>query len=180
MNVLILYFLLLKATVTAFSGLSSLPVIRDELVVNRHVLTDTQISEAMVAGRISPGPLGMFVVSIGYFVAGIPGAIAAWLALATPALVVVPILRYIGSRAEQPVVRDALNAVVLASVGLMLAALKPIMQASVTDWTTLVIALVSCGALMFTRIHTAWVILGSSAATLLTHAASTSMSARPG
>jgi len=180
MNVLVLYFLLLKATVTAFSGLSSLPVIRDELVVNRHVLTDTQISEAMVAGRISPGPLGMFVVSIGYFVAGIPGAIAAWLALATPALVVVPILRYIGSRAEQPVVRDALNAVVLASVGLMLAALKPIMQASVTDWTTLAIALASCGALMFTRIHTAWVILGSSAATLLTQAASTSMSAKSG
>ena len=105
MNVFVLYVLLLKASITAFSGISSLPVIRNELVVNHHVLTDAQISEALVAGRISPGPLGMFIVSIGYFVAGIPGAIAAWLALATPALTVAPILRYLGSRAEQPVVQ---------------------------------------------------------------------------
>lgn len=167
MNVFVLYVLLLKASITAFSGISSLPVIRNELVVNHHVLTDAQISEALVAGRISPGPLGMFIVSIGYFVAGIPGAVAAWLALATPALTVAPILRYLGSRAEQPVVRDALNAVVLASVGLMLAALQPIMLASVYDWATLVVALASCCVLILTRIHTAWVILGSSAAALI-------------
>src|SRR3954449_6313520 len=79
MSPVLLYFILLKATITAFSGLSSLPVIRHELVVNRHVITDAQISSSMVAGRISPGPLGMFIVSLGYYVAGIPGAIAAWL-----------------------------------------------------------------------------------------------------
>jgi chromate transporter len=162
-NLLVLYFVMLKATITAFSGLSSLPVLRDELVVNHHVLTDAQINTAMVAGRISPGPLGMFVVSIGYYVAGIPGAIAAWLALATPALVVIPILRYIGARAERPLVRDALNAVVLASVGLMLSALRPLMTTSVTGVTTLLIALVSCAALMFSRrVYTGWVILGAS------------------
>lgn len=171
MNPFVLYFLLLKATVTAFSGVAALPVIRDELVVNRRVLTDAQISEAMVAGRVSPGPIGMYIVSIGYFAGGIPGAIAGWLALATPALIVIPILRYIGTRAEQPRVRDALNALVLASVGLMLAALKPLLQASVTGWATLAIVIASCCVLILTRIHTAWVILGSSATMLLLGAA---------
>ena len=166
MNAFILYLLFLKATITAFSGVSSLPVIRDELVVNRHVLTDAQISSSMVAGRISPGPIGMFIVSMGYYVAGIPGAIAGWLALATPALVVIPILRYVGTRADHPVARDALNAVLLASVGLMLAALRPLMLTSVTGFATLAIVLVSGAVLMFSRIHTVWVILLSSAVML--------------
>ena len=103
-NVFALYLLLLKATISAFSGLSALPIIRDELVVNRHVLTDAQMNTALVAGRVSPGPIGMYVISIGYTVAGAPGALAAWLALITPALIVIPLLRYIGARAEHPVV----------------------------------------------------------------------------
>ena len=36
----LLYLLLLKATATSFSGLTSLPVVRHDLVENRHVLTD--------------------------------------------------------------------------------------------------------------------------------------------
>ena len=40
MNLAVLYLLLLKATATAFSGLSSLPILHDDLVVKRHVLTD--------------------------------------------------------------------------------------------------------------------------------------------
>lgn len=167
MNIFVLYLILLKASITAFSGISSLPVIRHELVVNRGVLTDTEINAALVAGRVSPGPLGMFIVGIGYFVLGIPGAIAAWLALATPALIVIPILRYIGNKADRPVVRDALNAVVLASVGLMLAALYPLLATSITSPLMLAIAAASCAALFFTRIHTAWVILASSIVALL-------------
>jgi chromate transporter len=136
MNVFALYLLLLKATISAFSGLSALPIIRDELVVNRRVLTNEQMNTALVAGRVSPGPIGMYVVSIGYTVAGLPGAVAAWLALITPALLVIPILRYIGVRAEQPVIREALNAVVIASVGLTLATLWPLAVSGITGWLT--------------------------------------------
>lgn len=136
MNALVLYLILLKATISAFSGLGALPVIRDELVTNRRAITDKQMNTALVAGRVSPGPIGMFIVSIGYFAAGTPGAVAAWLALVTPAVIVVPILRYLGARADHPVVRDALNGVVIASVGLTLAALFPLAATSITAaWT---------------------------------------------
>ena len=40
MNVFLLYLLLLKATLTSFSGLASLPMVRDDFVVERHLLTD--------------------------------------------------------------------------------------------------------------------------------------------
>lgn len=40
MNAFVLFLVLLKATLTSFAGLASISVVRDELVVQRHVLTD--------------------------------------------------------------------------------------------------------------------------------------------
>ena len=70
MNIVLLYLLLLKGTVTAFAGLASLPVIQDSLVTQYHVLTNDQLNDAVVITRSSPGPVGLYVVSVGYFVAG--------------------------------------------------------------------------------------------------------------
>jgi len=57
--------------------------VRGELVVERAVLTDAQLNEAVVITRATPEPAGLYVVSVGYFARGIPGAIAGWLAMAT-------------------------------------------------------------------------------------------------
>ena len=56
MNVFFLYLVLLKATVSAFSGMTVIPIMRDELVVKRHVITDEQLNTAIVIGRSTPGP----------------------------------------------------------------------------------------------------------------------------
>ena len=74
MKLVLLYLLLLKATATSFSGLSSLPVLREDLVVRHGLLTDRQLNVALTAGRSGPGPNGLYVVSVGYLVAGVPGA----------------------------------------------------------------------------------------------------------
>ena len=76
MNVFLLYLLLLKGTITAFAGRASLPVIQDALVVQHRELTDKQLNEAVVITRSTAGPVGLYIVSVGYFVAGVPGAIA--------------------------------------------------------------------------------------------------------
>jgi chromate transporter len=67
MNAVVLYVLLLKATLTSFAGLASLPVVRDELIVHRQALTDEQLNEAIVITRSTLGPVGLYVVSVGYF-----------------------------------------------------------------------------------------------------------------
>ena len=105
MNLIVLYLLLLKATITSFSGLTSLPVVRNDFVVNRQILTDRQLNAAVVAGRAVPGPNGLYVVSVGYFVGGIPGGCVAWLAVITPALVMIPLLQFVGARAEKPAIK---------------------------------------------------------------------------
>ncbi len=67
---------LFRASATSFAGLASLPMIHDTLVAQHHVLTEQQLDEAVVITRSTPGPVGVYVVSVGYFVAGLPGAFA--------------------------------------------------------------------------------------------------------
>lgn len=102
MNIVLLYLLLLKGTITAFAGLASLPVIQESLVNHYHVLTNEQLNEAVVITRSSPGPVGLYIVSVGYFAAGLPGAVAGWLAMITPALLIIPLVHFVGRRMEHP------------------------------------------------------------------------------
>lgn len=75
MTLLVLYLTLLKATALSFSGFASVPVLREDLVVARGVLTDEQLNSAIAISQASPGPLGLYLVAVGYFVAGFAGAI---------------------------------------------------------------------------------------------------------
>lgn len=164
MNLLVLYLLLLKATVTSFSGLTSLPVIRNDLVVRRHVLTDRELNAAVVAGRMGPGPYGIYVVSVGYFVAGVPGAFCGYLAMITPAFLIIPLFRYLGARASHPAARSAIEAATLAAAGLIVAAAVPLARDALTGAAAIAIAAASCWALTATRVDTFWVIAGSAVA----------------
>jgi chromate transporter len=160
MNVFLLYALLLKATLTSFSGLASLPMVRNDLVVERKVLTDRDLNTAVVAGRTSPGPNGLYLVSVGYYADGLPGAVAGLLALMTPAFLIVPMMRWVGTRAESPRVKSAIRAVVLASAGLLLSASVPLARDAITGWVTFGIVLASFAVLALTKIDTLWVVLG--------------------
>ncbi len=167
MNLFLLYALLLKATLTSFSGLASLPMVRNDLVVERKVLTDRQLNTAVVAGRTGPGPNGLYLVSVGFYVRGYAGATAGLLAIMTPAFLVLPLIRWIGARAETRRVRSAIRAVVLASAGLLLSASLPLARDAVTGPLTFGIMLASVAVLALTKVDTLWVVLGGAAAGLI-------------
>jgi chromate transporter len=162
-NPLILYVLLLKATLTSFSGLASLPMVRNDLVIERHVLTDRQLNTAVVAGQTGPGPNGLYIVSVGYFAGGWPGAVAGLMAVMTPAFLILPAMFWLGRRADSPRLRGAIRAVLLSSAGLLLAASMPLAHDAITGPLTLAITVVSALLLSFTRIDSAWMILGAAA-----------------
>ncbi|MBX5492312.1 MAG: hypothetical protein IRZ14_14255, partial [Chloroflexi bacterium] len=103
-------------------------------------------------GRLSPGPAGLFVLPVGYFVAGVGGAVAAALAQGLVALGVLGLLRAHARTAHLVVVRDATRAVQAATAGLLLAVGYLILIGtahSPLDW---MVALVAFGLLMFTRV----------------------------
>lgn len=163
MNPFVLYLLLLKATMTSFSGLASLPMVRNDLVVERGVLTDGQLNTAVVAGRTGPGPNGLYLVSVGYFVDGLAGALAGLLAVMTPAFLILPLMYWLGRRAEAPRIRSAIRAVILASAGLLLSASLPLAREAVTGPLTLVIVGAAFLVLSFTKLDSAWLMLSAAA-----------------
>ena len=161
MNVVVLYLLLLKATLTSFSGLTSLPVVRHDFVESRGVLTDRQLNAAVVAGRSVPGPNGLFVVSVGYFVDGLPGAVAGWLAMITPALIMIPLLVFVGARAERPLVRSMIQSLTLSAAGLIASATIPLARDALTGPLPAVIAVTGFFFMALTKLDTLWLICGA-------------------
>lgn len=151
MSVVVLYLLLLKASVMSFSGFGSVPIVRDDLVVHRAVVTDQQLSNAIAIGQATPGPIGMYLVTVGYFAAGVPGACAALLALATPALMAVPILRALrkGRTAE---IRGGSSGIVVVSCVLLLASVVDLAPGAVPSTSFAAVAAASFAILLATPI----------------------------
>lgn len=167
MNVLLLYLLLLKATITTFSGLASVPIVRNDLVVHRHVLTDRELTTSLAITRTTPGPMGLYVVSVGYFVDGTPGAIAGWLAMTTPALLMIPLLEFVRRKAEHPRFKAVLRCVVFASAGLLLWVTLPLARDAIHGYLTLGIALVAFALGITKKVDTLWIVLSAAVITML-------------
>jgi chromate transporter len=167
MSAWLLYLLLLKATLISFSGLSSLPVVRDELVVQYGVLSDSQLNAAVALARAAPGPFGGYVISVGYFANGVTGGIAGWLALITPALLAIPLVHYVARSTAHPRARSMVNAVVIASAALILVATVPIAAQALGSAVLIVIAAASTLILAATGLQTVWVIAAAAATGLL-------------
>ncbi|HET9625078.1 MAG TPA: chromate transporter [Kofleriaceae bacterium] len=165
-KLVLLLWILLKSTITSFAGLASLPEIRDELVVQRHWLTDDDLNHAVVITRTTPGPVGVYVVAVGYMADGVPGAAAGWIAMAAPSLLVILLVGYIGKRAEHPRVRAMLQCVVLASAALLVLAAIPIGRQALDGPLTLAIAVVALPLLIARRVNTLWIIAGAAALSL--------------
>ena len=122
MSVVALYLLLLKATVTSFAGMGSLPQIRQDFVDTYHLVSADALSEAVLVGRATPGPMGAYVVAVGYLAAGWPGAVAGWLALITPAFAALPLLATVQRWLHLPRIRALVDAVVVAGAALLVPA----------------------------------------------------------
>jgi len=122
MNLVVVYLLLLKATVTSFAGMGSLPQIRQDFVETYHLVSADALSEAVLVGRATPGPMGAYVVAVGYRAGGWPGAVAGWLALVTPAFAALPLLATVQRWLHRPRVRALVDAVVVAGAALLVPA----------------------------------------------------------
>jgi len=158
----LLYLLLLKATLISFSGLSSMPIVRDELVLQYGVLSDSQLNAAVALARASPGPFGGYVISVGYFVGGVAGGIAGWLALITPALLAIPLTHYVARSTSHPRARSMVGAVVVASAALILVATVPIAMQALGSAALIAVAVASTLGL-----ETVWVVAAAAATGLL-------------
>lgn len=167
MNAFVLYLFLLKAIVTTFSGLASVPIVRNDLVLHRHVLTDRELTTSLAITRTTPGPMGLYVVSVGYFVDGVPGAIAGWLAMVTPALLMIPLLEFVRRKAEHPRFKSVLRCVIFASAGLLLWVTLPLGSDAIKDLLTVAIAMAAFALAITKKVDSLWIVLGGAVVAIL-------------
>ena len=165
MNLGVLLAILLKATFLSFSGFGSLPILRAELVTNRHVLTDDDVNQAVAVARATPGPMGSYVVAIGYAAAGWPGAVMGWFAMTAPALLVVPLTAALRRWSHSIRWQSALEGTILASAALVLATARSLLPDAVFDAPTIVVAVAALIAVSLTKIPTIWVIVAGASLT---------------
>jgi chromate transporter len=89
----ILYFLLfLKATVFSSGGFSNLPSLHQDLIAERWA-NEADFTDSIAIGQVSPGPNGLWVISLGYLTFGYLGAGLALVAITIPPFFVLIVQR---------------------------------------------------------------------------------------
>ena len=150
------------------SGYVLLAFLQVEFVSRLHWLTDRQLLDAVAVGQFTPGPLFTTATFIGFVVAGWKGAISATIGIFLPGFILVALSEPLIPRLRRsPVFAAALDGVIAGSLALMAVVTWQLCKASIVDWATLAIIIVSLIALLRFQVNSAWLILASSIVGLL-------------
>ena len=171
MDLLSLFLTCLKVSLITFGGSAPLPLLRDDLGRQRGLLQDEDFASALAIGLIAPGPNGLFVIPVGYFVAGVPGALVAALALCVVALSVLILLWLHRWIAHHPATKAALRGIQSATLGLILTLGYTIVAATVHTPLDVAIAVGAFVLLAFTRVDVLLIVGGAAAVGLVMHLA---------
>ncbi len=144
-----IFFEGLKAGLLTFGGaFTVIPFLQDSAVNHHHWLTDSQFVDGLAMSGILPAPLIIFSTFVGYVAGGAAGALAMTLGIFLPAFVF-PIFfhRFFVAVAENPRIRPFLLGVAAGVIGLIAAVTVDIVDASVVDVPTAVLAVAAFLAL---------------------------------
>jgi chromate transporter len=139
----------LKAGLLTFGGAYTvIPFLREAAVENHHWLTAVQFNDGLAMGGILPAPLIIFSTFVGYIAGGLGGALAMTFGIFIPAFVF-PIFfhRRLVAVSENERLHPFLLGVAAAVIGLIAAVTVTILETSVTDVYTALIALGAFAAL---------------------------------
>ena len=163
----LLFLFVLKAQVISNNGIASLPSLHADLIAQGWA-TDLQFAGALVVGQLTPGPNGLWVVSLGYIVAGPLGAILALCAATIPPMLVLPIDALYRRFGSLPGVEGFVRGIGLAVIGVSPLVLAQVLQGSGFDDWTAVIAAVSFVMVLSRRVPNIVVVaLGAVAGVLI-------------
>ncbi|TDJ00415.1 MAG: chromate transporter [Candidatus Dadabacteria bacterium] len=150
------------------SGYVLLAFLEADFVQTLGWITTQQLIDVVALGQVTPGPLLTTATSIGYLVAGIPGAVIATVGIFLPSFVLVAAVNPIIPRLRKsPLAGAALDGVNAASLGLMAAVTIQLARVSLIDPLTIIIVVACAAALFFFRTNSTWLIAGGGIVGLL-------------
>ena len=153
----------LKAGLLTFGGaFTVIPFLQEASVENQGWLTDAQFVDGLAMSGVLPAPLIIFSTFVGYVAGGMAGALAMTLGIFLPAFVF-PIFFHRGlvAVAENPRIRPFLLGVAAGVIGLIAAVTVDIVDASVVDVPTALLAIGAFAALnrWHGKLTVLWVVL---------------------
>jgi chromate transporter len=151
-NPLFYFLLFLKASLFSSGGFSNLPSLHQDLIANGWA-ADADFGQSIAIGQISPGPNGLWVISLGYLTYGYLGAFFALIAITLPALLVLLISAGYSRIENRTWVQGAMRGVSLAVVGLLLAVVWTILRQPGVDWKGLLIAVGAFGLALSRKVN---------------------------
>ena len=166
MDWLTFFWYVLKSSLFSTGGFGPLPSLHADLLA-RGWATEKQFTEALAVGQLSPGPNGLWVVSLSYLVAGVPGALLATLALLVPPLIILLVERGYLKIATLPATQGLLDGVVLVIVGIGVTILADLLRATDLDVSSLLIVAVSAFLAITRRMPVNAILLAAALAGLL-------------
>jgi chromate transporter len=134
----------------------------DAELVAKGLLTRTELIDAIAVGQFTPGPVFSSVTFVGYQINGISGAFISTLAIFLPSFVFVALLNpMVKKMRNSKPFATFLDAVNVASISIIVAICYELGKDTITDWRTIVIALLSIVIVFkYKKINSAFVVLG--------------------
>ncbi len=139
MNPLEYFWLFLKASLFSTGGLGNLPFLHSDLI-GLGWARETDFVTALAVGQLSPGPTGLWSISLGYLTYGWLGAGLALAALSLPPLLILAVFASYNRLEGQPRVQDFVRGLALGIVGLTVTVALGLAGSTITDWGGAVIA----------------------------------------
>ena len=148
--------------------MAAYPEMQHLVVGTHHWMTAEQLIHVYSVGQMSPGPNMMMVAAVGVHVAWIPGAIVAAVAFFLPTGILTFGVGRLWKRLENWPWRDSIQkGLGPVAIGLAVAGLLTFGRGSITNWVTLVVALLVFFATVRTKINPALLILGGAVVGLI-------------
>jgi chromate transporter len=157
----------LKAGLLTFGGaFTVIPFLQESAVEQQHWLTDDQFVDGLAMSGILPAPLIIFSTFVGYIAGGLSGGLAMTLGIFLPAFVFPIFLhRYLVAVAENERLRPFLLGVAAGVIGLIAAVTVQILDTSVVDVYTAILAVAAFAVLyrFHGKLTVLYVVLGCGA-----------------
>ena len=142
------------------SGYVLLAFLRTDLVERWHWLTENQLLDAVAVGQFTPGPVFTTATFIGYVLGGPWAAFVATVGIFLPSFILVAMCGRLVPRIRKSVLAGAfLDGVNVASLGLMAAVTVQLGGTAMTDWPTILLALIATALFLIYRINTALLVM---------------------
>jgi chromate transporter len=159
MNPFLYFWLFLKASLFTTGGTGNLPILHQDLI-GLGWARESDFITAIAVGQVSPGPNGLWSISLGYLTYGWLGAGLAMVALSLPPLLILLVSAFYQRLEGAALMQDFMRGLSLGVIGLSLPVTYGLAAVAVTDWRGLII-LAGALAMALTKRVPVLVILGA-------------------